>query len=221
MADTHAGSRDRLVVGAADMIRRRGLNATSVRELAKHAGAPLGSTYHYFPGGKQQVATEAVEFAGEVVSRRLAAELRQGPVVGLRAFLALWREVVVGNGFRAGCPVLAVSVEEPHDDETAPLDAAAKVFGQWESLLAGSLRDHGATRQRRRTGRRPHRRRRGRHGRDVPGLAQHRTARPGGRPAGTRCAVGDYRRARCSSTETVRTTSPAAASTAPAAAGAV
>ena len=44
MADTHAGSRDRLVVGAADMIRRRGLNATSVRELAKHAGAPLGST---------------------------------------------------------------------------------------------------------------------------------------------------------------------------------
>ena len=147
MADTHAGSRDRLVVGAADIIRRRGLNATSVRELAKHAGAPLGSTYHYFPGGKQQVATEAVEFAGEVVSRRLAAELRQGPVVGLCAFLALWREVVVGNGFRAGCPVLAVSVEEPHDDETAPLDAAAKVFGQWESLLAGSLRDHGATRR--------------------------------------------------------------------------
>ena len=78
MADTDAGSRERLVVGAADMIRRRGFNATSVRELAKHAGAPLGSTYHYFPGGKQQVATEAVEFAGEVVSRRLAAELRVG-----------------------------------------------------------------------------------------------------------------------------------------------
>ena len=60
MADGDRGSRDRLVIGAADMIRRRGLNATSVRELAKHAGAPLGSTYHYFPGGKQQVVTEAV-----------------------------------------------------------------------------------------------------------------------------------------------------------------
>ena len=128
MADGDRGSRDRFVIGAADMIRRRGLNATSVRELAKHAGAPLGSTYHYFPGGKQQVVTEAVEFAGDVVSRTLAAELCRGPVVGLRAFLALWREVVMGNDFRAGCPVLAVSIEEPHDDETAPLDAAAKVF---------------------------------------------------------------------------------------------
>lgn len=147
MADGDRGSRDRLVIGAADMIRRRGLNATSVRELAKHAGAPLGSTYHYFPGGKQQVATEAVEFAGDVVSRTLAAELRRGPVVGLRAFLALWREVVMSNDFRAGCPVLAVSIEEPHDGETGPLDAAAKVFRDWESLLATSLRDHGATRK--------------------------------------------------------------------------
>ena len=135
MADTHAGSRDRLVVGAADMIRRRGLNATSVRELAKHAGAPLGSTYHYFPGGKQQVATEAVEFAGEVVSRRLAAELRSGPVVGLRAFLALWREVVVENDFRAGCPVLAVSVEEPHGDERRE-----RIVEDHGSLLTGVRR---------------------------------------------------------------------------------
>ncbi len=147
MADADAGSRGRLVMGAADMIRRRGLNATSVRDLAKHARAPLGSTYHYFPGGKQQVATEAVQFAGAVISRRLVEELRRGPVVGLRAFLQMWREVVVSNDFRAGCPVLAVSIEEPRDDETAPLDAAAKVFSEWESLLADSLRDHGATRK--------------------------------------------------------------------------
>ena len=43
--------------------------------------------------------------------------------------------------------MLAVSVEEPRGDETAPLDAAAKVFAEWESLLARSLRDHGVTRK--------------------------------------------------------------------------
>jgi AcrR family transcriptional regulator len=147
MAEDDAGSRDRLVIGAADMISRRGLNATSVRELAKHAKAPLGSTYHYFPGGKQQVATEAVQFAGDLVARTLIAELRAGPVAGLRAFLKLWRDTVVRSGFRAGCPVLAVSVEEPHVGETAPLQAADNVFKQWESLLARSLRDYGATRK--------------------------------------------------------------------------
>ena len=96
----------------------------------------------------QVVTHVAVKPGGTARScRTLAAELRRGPVVGLRAFLALWREVVMSNDFRAGCPVLAVSIEEPHDDETAPLDAAAKVFRDWESLLATSLRDHGATRK--------------------------------------------------------------------------
>lgn len=134
-----------MVLGAADMIRRRGLNATSVRELAKHTGAPLGSTYHYFPGGKRQLATEAVQYAGETVARILRRSLDAGPVQGLRAFLAIWRETITSTDFRAGCPVLAVSIEEPSDDEEAViLQAAANVFATWESLLADSLRHHGA-----------------------------------------------------------------------------
>ena len=136
--------RQRIVAGAADMMRRRGLAAMSVRDLAKHAHAPLGSTYHYFPGGKEQLATEAVHFAGDVVARILRRELAAGPVAGLRAFLALWREVVTGSDFRAGCPVLAVSVEDDAAaGPTPPVAAAAEVFATWRSLLAESLRAHG------------------------------------------------------------------------------
>jgi AcrR family transcriptional regulator len=138
-------ARERIVAGAADMISRRGLNATSIRETAKHARAPLGSTYHYFPEGKQQLATEAVRYTGQWVARSLRKELEAGPVAGLRAFLALWRKIVVDSDFRAGCPVLAVSIEEPPTDETpTALAAAADVFSDWESLLAASLREHGA-----------------------------------------------------------------------------
>ncbi|MFE4574745.1 TetR family transcriptional regulator, partial [Streptomyces chartreusis] len=64
------------------MISRRGLNATSIRETAKHARAPLGSTYHYFPDGKQQLATEAVRYTGAWVARSLRKELAAGPVAG-------------------------------------------------------------------------------------------------------------------------------------------
>jgi AcrR family transcriptional regulator len=142
-------ARERIVAGAADMISRRGLNATSIREMAKHARAPLGSTYHYFPEGKQQLATEAVRYTGEWVARGLCKELRAGPVAGLRAFLALWRKIVVDSDFRAGCPVLAVSIEEPATEETpAALAAAADVFTEWEGLLAASLREHGAEAER-------------------------------------------------------------------------
>lgn len=138
-------TRERIVAGAADMISRRGLNATSIRETAKHARAPLGSTYHYFPDGKQQLATEAVRHTGAWVAGSLRKELEAGPVAGLRAFLGLWRGIVVGTDFRAGCPVLAVSIEEPPADvPPAALLAAAEVFEEWEGLLAASLREHGA-----------------------------------------------------------------------------
>jgi AcrR family transcriptional regulator len=141
-------ARQRIVAGAADMISRRGLSATSIREMAKHAKAPLGSTYHYFPEGKQQLATEAVRYTGALVARSLRKELQAGPAAGLRAFLALWRTIVVESDFHAGCPVLAVAIEEPPADEVPPaLAAAAEVFEEWESLLADSLRAHGAEAQ--------------------------------------------------------------------------
>ncbi|MGW2047321.1 TetR/AcrR family transcriptional regulator [Streptomyces sp. NPDC001858] len=145
MGKSSAPSRERIVAGAADMISRRGLSATSIREMAKHAKAPLGSTYHYFPEGKQQLATEVVRFTGEWVARSLRKELEAGPAEGLRAFLGLWRKIVVESDFHAGCPVLAVAIEEPPADEIPPaLAAAAEVFEQWESLLADSLQAHGA-----------------------------------------------------------------------------
>ncbi|MFI6865767.1 TetR/AcrR family transcriptional regulator [Nocardia sp. NPDC050406] len=137
-------SRRKLVAGAVDMIRRRGLNATSVRELAKHAHAPLGSTYHYFPGGKTQLATEAVTFAGDLTATLLARQLEKGPIDGLRAFLRAWRKIVVDTDFRAGCPILAVAIEDLPEGEEAPRDAAAAAFTQWSTLLSASLRDHGA-----------------------------------------------------------------------------
>jgi len=43
-----------LVPGAARAIGTRGVGAMSLRDLAKEAGVPLGSTYHHFPGGKAQ-----------------------------------------------------------------------------------------------------------------------------------------------------------------------
>lgn len=136
--------RQRMVAGAADMISRRGLNATSVRELAKHTKAPLGSTYHYFPGGKYDLATEAVRWADDLTAGILDRELAAGPQAGLTAFLSMWRKVVLDSDFHAGCPVLAVSVEDLPDENHAPRDAAASAFQRWTTLLADSLRDAGA-----------------------------------------------------------------------------
>lgn len=148
MSPRQSDARQRVVMAAADMLGRYGLNATSIREMAKRAAAPLGSTYHHFPDGKQQVIVEAVALAGARASAGLDRHLQAGAVAGLLGFLAMWREILVRSKFHIGCPVMAVAVEEPLGEEAAEaLAAAAEVFGDWESKLSTSLRAEGLDRK--------------------------------------------------------------------------
>lgn len=144
MARSNPEARKRLVATAADMLRRRGLNATSMRDLAKEAKAPLGSIYHYFPGGKKQVVIEALNYTGDKVISMLRKALVQGPIEGLHSFLNLWRDVVISSEFKASCPVIAVVIEEAvTEDVKAAQAVAATIFEQWEKMLISSLQEHG------------------------------------------------------------------------------
>ncbi len=86
-----------------------------------------------------------MRWADDLTVRILTKELRAGPIAGLQAFLAMWRNIVLDSDFHAGCPVLAVSVEDLPDGQAAPREAAA-AFGNWTAILAASLREHGAAR---------------------------------------------------------------------------
>ncbi|MBK0025113.1 TetR/AcrR family transcriptional regulator [Stenotrophomonas sp. S48] len=127
----------RVIDAAAQMLARVGLNATSIREVTKLADAPLGSTYHHFPGGKQELLAKATTMAGDRVEALLLELLRDGAVPGLERFLAMWRERLLRSQFRAGCPVLAAAVEEPVEAVSSqPRAAAAEVFARWQGHLA-------------------------------------------------------------------------------------
>ena len=47
--------RERMVVSAALLIRERGAQPTAIADVLEHSGAPRGSAYHYFPGGRTQL----------------------------------------------------------------------------------------------------------------------------------------------------------------------
>ena len=53
--------RDRMVRAAAKLFRVHGVTATGLREIVEAADAPRGSLQHYFPGGKEQLITEALQ----------------------------------------------------------------------------------------------------------------------------------------------------------------
>ena len=67
------GSRERILDAAIRLLRKQGYASTGIKQIVEEGAAPLGSVYHHFPGGKEQLAIEAIETAGERIRRTLAA----------------------------------------------------------------------------------------------------------------------------------------------------
>jgi AcrR family transcriptional regulator len=132
-------ARTRMVRSAAYLFRERGFSGTAFSDVIAHSGAPRGSIYHHFPGGKTQLAEEAVRYAGDYLEAGVRAATRdEDPVAAVRAFLAWWRRVLVKSEFSAGCPIVAVIVE------SRLTEAAAEAFGRWRTALAAGLVSAGA-----------------------------------------------------------------------------
>jgi AcrR family transcriptional regulator len=136
-----SGPRERMVVSAALLIRERGAHPTAIADVLEHSGAPRGSAYHYFPGGRTQLLCEAIDYAGEHVASKLAqagssAEALDGLFDG-------YRKQLQRSDFRAGCPVVAVAVEAGDPDkpgQSAPvIERAAAAFAKWQDVIAQKL----------------------------------------------------------------------------------
>ncbi|WP_233620500.1 TetR/AcrR family transcriptional regulator [Amycolatopsis sp. WAC 01416] len=146
MADPDS-ARERMIGGAIDLFRRRGVAATSLADIVAHSGAPRGSVYHYFPDGKTQLASEATEHAGRVMGAAISGLVNtKGPVAALDSFVAFYRDQLVSSEFTSGCPVVAGALGAGESDGVrAAADAA---FTSWEETLTAALWQQGLPTQR-------------------------------------------------------------------------
>jgi TetR/AcrR family transcriptional repressor of lmrAB and yxaGH operons len=134
------GVRERMVASAVNLLARRGLQATSFSEVLEHSGAPRGSVYHHFPGGKDQMIGSALDAAGGVAIELLDRKAGAPAEEIATWFLHIWREVLIRGKFEAGCAVLAVAVAA---DSPELLDHTARVFRTWRRRLAELLEQGG------------------------------------------------------------------------------
>ncbi len=127
-----------MVASAALLIRERGAQSTAIADVLAHSGAPRGSAYHHFPGGRTQLLCEAVDYVSDFVAARMAKA--GNGIEALDGLVRFYRKNLIESDYRAGCPVLAVAVEsgEPGTDNPV-LDRAAATFARWNDLIAQRL----------------------------------------------------------------------------------
>jgi AcrR family transcriptional regulator len=129
---------------AIELFRLHGYNGTGFRQVVAESGAPRGSMYHHFPGGKVQLGTEAVALAGQLIHDYILKKILDEAddfVTGLEAIWSWWIDHVEKAEF-AGCPVLAVAVES-HPEAPELTAAAAAVFDSWVAAYRSRLERSG------------------------------------------------------------------------------
>ncbi|UGU32638.1 TetR/AcrR family transcriptional regulator [Mycolicibacterium smegmatis] len=140
-----ASPRERMVRSAAVLIRERGAHPTAIADVLAHSGAPRGSAYHYFPGGRTQLLCEAIDYANDHVTARL--DRATDTFALLDDMVARFRDQLLASDFRAGCPVVAVAVEagdpEKADSADAVRERAGAAFQRWIARITARLCEDG------------------------------------------------------------------------------
>lgn len=148
-SDSSVPTRQRLVTAAAELFRRQGFAATGIKAILTAAGAPYGSLYHFFPGGKVELGRAVIEEGGLAYKALVEAFFHDGvdPVTATREFFDGGAELLESTGFADACPIATIAGEIADTHEPMRV-AAAAAFESWMAVLADHLVAHGADRQR-------------------------------------------------------------------------
>ncbi len=131
-----------MVISAAEVLRERGAAGVTIDEVLARSGAPRGSVYHHFPEGRNQILTEALQYAGEAITDVIDDATANGGLYLVRKFVMFWEELLVESNFAAGCPVVAAAIGSA-DDEPQLTTVAGRIFSHWRDALTRAFGSDG------------------------------------------------------------------------------
>jgi AcrR family transcriptional regulator len=139
-------TRARIVDTSAELFRRQGYTGTGVKQIVTAAGAPFGSIYHHFPGGKEQLGEEAIRHSGAIYGQLIDLFFQPGcdPVLATRQFFDGAALTLIETDYEDACPIATIALEVSSSSEPLRI-ACAEVFGSWIDGAAARLLDAGLT----------------------------------------------------------------------------
>jgi TetR/AcrR family transcriptional repressor of lmrAB and yxaGH operons len=138
-------TKDRLLRAGERLFRAQGYSGTGLKQLAAEAEAPWSSMYHFFPGGKEQLAEEAIRYGGELYAQMIKQcfAAYPDPRDAVAAMFTGEARILKSSGFRNGCPVASVALDVASTTEKVR-KPCAEVFASWIAALAEGIAGSGA-----------------------------------------------------------------------------
>lgn len=141
MPAQEAAGRARMIQAAETLLRESGLSGAGIKQLVARSGVPVGSVYHFFPGGKTQIVAETLRLHSAKVVKLFARAFGDAAVplpTRLRDLFHMAAKGFEAAGADKSCAVAGVTLDlRTSDDALRELCDAS--FRQWVDEIAAHL----------------------------------------------------------------------------------
>jgi len=137
-------SKEKTLAAAARLFRRQGFHGTALQDILAAGGAPRGSLYFHFPGGKEEIGEAALTMAGEATRQGIAraAEASESAEAFVARIARRMASDLEESGFHDGCPIATTALETSAQSEALGM-ATRNIFRNWEGEIARGLQRFG------------------------------------------------------------------------------
>lgn len=144
-----SSTRDQIIETAVDLLEKQGYRATGLNQIVQESGAPKGSLYYYFPGGKEEFSTEAINRVGQEIAERIRTNLAaiEDPGEAVQAFILKLAKHVEASDFLKGGPITTVALEAATTSDRLN-EACKATYEQWQAAFGEKLLESGFSEER-------------------------------------------------------------------------
>jgi TetR/AcrR family transcriptional repressor of lmrAB and yxaGH operons len=136
----HPESKVRIIRATLDLLSQSGLSGVAINQVVAASTAPRGSIYHFFPGGKLELARVALQEAEQCEGQWFRGIFNQPESTGKKVELLFSdaAKLLEASEFMKGCPVAAVALDLDGDSERLR-DVCRAIFTTWQGIIAAGL----------------------------------------------------------------------------------
>jgi len=137
--------RSAAIPALAEAFREHGFEGASLAQLCEATGLGKGSLYHFFPGGKEEMAAAVLADVDAWFTGAIFEPLRRAPAGDGAAIAAMFD--AVADYFRSGRRVCLQGAFALGRERDRFADTIRRYFEQWIASLAAALRAGGQSEQ--------------------------------------------------------------------------
>ncbi|MDY7220476.1 TetR/AcrR family transcriptional regulator [Denitrificimonas sp. JX-1] len=140
--------KDALIETASRLFKLRGYCGVGLNDIIAESGVPKGSLYHYFPEGKEQLATAAINYTKQLVIEDIQQVFADAsnPLDAFQTYVYELSKAFGEGGDPLGSPIGTIAGETHTTSETIRL-ACDSTFKDWQAIYAEKFLEAGYSAQ--------------------------------------------------------------------------